>query len=87
MPRFLVGERVYLRPLEADDLRHIQRWANDPGIRGLTGETKPMSRAEAEAFYERVKEDEHRVWFIVALQENDLRPVCCACSRRGGLRI
>ena len=71
VPKFLVGERVYLRPLEADDLGHIRRWANDPEIRSLTGETKPMSKAEAEAFYERVKDDEHRVWFIVALQEND----------------
>ena len=33
-----------------------------------------MSKAEAEAFYERVRNDEHRVWFIVALQEND-RPI------------
>jgi RimJ/RimL family protein N-acetyltransferase len=74
VPKFLVGERVYLRPLEADDLEHIRRWANDPEIRGLTGESKPMSKFEAEAWYDRVKDDEHRVWFIVALQEND-RPI------------
>jgi RimJ/RimL family protein N-acetyltransferase len=30
-----------------------------------------MSSAKAEAFYEQVKSDEHRVWFIVALKEND----------------
>ena len=71
IPKFLIGERVYLRPLEASDLSYIQKWANDPEIRGLTGEVKPMSRAKAEAFYERVKGDEHRVWFIVALKEND----------------
>ena len=69
--KFLVGERVYLRPLEAGDLPYIQKWANDPEIRGLTGEVKPMSRAEAEAFYERVQDDKHRVWFIVALVEDD----------------
>lgn len=71
VPKFLVGERVYLRPLEAGDLPYIQKWANDPEIRGLTGEVKPMSRAEAEAFYERVQNDKHRVWFIVALVEDD----------------
>jgi RimJ/RimL family protein N-acetyltransferase len=69
--RFLVGERVYLRPLEKGDLPYIQKWANDPEIRSLTGEVKPMSRAQAEAFYERVKNDDQRVWFIVALREND----------------
>ena len=72
--KFLVGERVYLRPLEAEDLRHIRKWANDPTIRALTGETKPMSQAEANAWYERVRNDEYRVWFIVALQAND-RPI------------
>ena len=70
-PRFLVGECVYLRPLEASDLPTIQKWANDPEIRALTGEVKPMSSAEAKAFYDRVQSDEHRVWFIVALKEND----------------
>jgi diamine N-acetyltransferase len=71
VPKFLIGERVYLRPLEASDLSRIQKWSNDPEIRALTGEVKPMSRAEAEAFYDRVNSDEHRVWFIVALTEND----------------
>jgi len=73
--RFLIGKRVYLRPLEKRDLPYIQKWSNDPEIRGLIGETRPMSKFEAEAFYERVKSDDHRVWwFIVALREND-RPI------------
>ncbi|MGD9029365.1 MAG: hypothetical protein PVG25_06095 [Anaerolineae bacterium] len=59
VPRFLVGEHVYLRPLDAGDLTAIQKWANDPEIRGLTGQVRPMSRVKAEAFYERVKGDEH----------------------------
>ena len=71
VPRFLIGEHVYLRPLDAGDLAYIQKWTNDPEIRGLIGEVRPMSRAKAEAFYERVKSDEHRVWFIVALKEDD----------------
>lgn len=71
VPRFLIGERVYLRPLKADDLKYVQEWANDPEVRGLIGEVKPMSRAAAEAFLERVESDEHRVWFIIALVEDD----------------
>jgi hypothetical protein len=35
VPRFLIGEHVYLRPLEAGDLMYIQKWANDPEIRGV----------------------------------------------------
>lgn len=68
---FLVGERIYLRPLEREDLPHIQKWANDPEIRRLTGEATPMSQPGAEAFLERVRNDRDRVWFMIALREDD----------------
>jgi diamine N-acetyltransferase len=71
---FLVGKRVYLRPLEREDLAAIRRWANDPEVRGLTGEATPMSEAGADEFLERVRHESDRVWFIVALREND-RPI------------
>jgi diamine N-acetyltransferase len=67
---FLIGERVCLRPLEKDDLVSIQKWVNDPEIRGLTGEVKPMSLADADDYFERVKGDEHRVWFVIVLKRN-----------------
>ncbi len=70
-PGFLVGERVYLRPLDREDLIHIRRWANDPELRRLTGEVKPMTEAGADAFFDKVNRQDDRVWFIVALKEND----------------
>ncbi len=71
VPKFLVGKRVYLRPLSRDDLTYIQKWSNDPEIRGLIGEVRPMSWTKVEEFYERAKNDDQRVWFIIVLQEND----------------
>ncbi len=68
-PAFLIGERVYLRPLEREDLSLIRKWANDPEIRALTGEVAPMSQAAAEEWFERVRADRERVWFIVALKK------------------
>jgi RimJ/RimL family protein N-acetyltransferase len=68
---FLVGERVYLRPLEKEDLPQIQEWMNDPDIRWLTGEVRPTNRTGAEEWYERVCKDQARIWFAVALKEND----------------
>jgi diamine N-acetyltransferase len=68
---FLTGERVYLRPIEPEDLPLIRKWANDPEIRRLTGAVSPLSQAAAEDFLERVRGDEKRVWFVVALKEND----------------
>jgi diamine N-acetyltransferase len=68
---FLVGERVYLRPIESEDLPLVRRWANDPEIRRLTGEVLPMSQAGADEFMEKVRQDRERVWFVVVLQEDD----------------
>jgi len=68
---FLTGERLYLRPIEAEDLPFIRQWANDPDVRRLTGEALPMSKAGADEFLERVRQDKERVWFVVVLKEND----------------
>jgi RimJ/RimL family protein N-acetyltransferase len=68
---FLIGERIYLRPLEKADLPLVQKWANDPEIRRLTGEVRPMSGTAAQEFLDRVHNDRDRVWFVVALSEND----------------
>jgi len=69
--QFLVGECVYLRPIEPEDLPFIRRWANDPDVRRLIGEALPMSKAGADEFLERVRQDKERVWFVVVLKEND----------------
>ena len=66
---FLEGKKVYLRPFEKTDLPLIQAWANDPEVRGLTGEVSPTNAAQAEDYFERVKNDENRVWFMVVVKE------------------
>jgi diamine N-acetyltransferase len=66
---FLIGERVYLRPLEASDLAILRQWANDPDIRALTGEVLPMSQAGADEFLERVRTERDRVWLVVVVKE------------------
>jgi RimJ/RimL family protein N-acetyltransferase len=68
---FLMGDQLYLHSLEKEDLPHIRRWANDPEVRRLTGEVLPMSQAAAEEFYERVRTDKERVWFVVVLKEGE----------------
>jgi diamine N-acetyltransferase len=68
---FMIGQRIYLRPIEKDDLPSIRTWSNDPEIRKLTGEVTPTSMAGAESFHERVINDQNRIWFVIALKEND----------------
>lgn len=69
--RFLLGQRIYLRPPEHGDLELIRKWANDPEIRRLTGEVMPMSEVAAAEFLEKVRTDRDRVWFVIALRTND----------------
>lgn len=66
---FLIGERIYLRPLTRDDLKQIQTWANDPGLRRLTGEVTPMTESSCEEFYEKTQDQDSRVWFMIILKE------------------
>jgi len=69
--KFLVGKKVYLRPLDQEDLPSLCRWANDPEIRRLTGEVLPMSMKDALDFLQKVHDDKGRVWFSVVLEEDD----------------
>jgi diamine N-acetyltransferase len=69
--KFLGGDTLYLRPVEPEDITSIYRWANDPEIRGLTGEVLPMSMKHAADFLEKIHTDHNRVWFSVVLKENN----------------
>ena len=79
---FLIGERVYLRPIEKEDMPLLRAWANDPETRPLIGDIKPMNQAAAEKYFERIQNDEDRVWFIVVEKETG-RPI----GEAGLLRI
>ena len=70
-PLFLVGDQVCLRPPEGDDLPLICKWANDPEIRGLTGEVLPTSMKRAAEFLEKIHTEKERVWFSVVLKDKN----------------
>ncbi len=69
--KFLIGEKVYLRPIEPADLPHVCRWVNDPETRRQIGEIEPKSTADAVEWLQKVYKDSNRVWFVVVLREND----------------
>jgi RimJ/RimL family protein N-acetyltransferase len=66
---FLVGPRVYLRPLEPADLPSLHRWANDPELRTLTGSVMPQSMQAAAEWLDRVNQAKDRAWFGVCLRD------------------
>jgi RimJ/RimL family protein N-acetyltransferase len=43
---FLIGERIYLRPGELEDMELFLAWFNDPELRPFLARFRPMGRAE-----------------------------------------
>lgn len=55
---FLIGERVYLRPLDkASDLEKCLQWINDPEIRTFIKTRVPIDRKQETAWFDRDHSD------------------------------
>ncbi|QBP40188.1 GNAT family N-acetyltransferase [Paenisporosarcina antarctica] len=70
--KFLEGKRVYLRPIENEDLDLFYAKALwDKEVRRLTGTQVVFSRLGVQKWFENISEDSSRVDLIICLQEND----------------
>ncbi|TNE85324.1 MAG: N-acetyltransferase [Deltaproteobacteria bacterium] len=71
--RFLVGERLYFRPVEEADLPQLHAWINDPDTRVRLGQVRPMDLKAEQSWWE--AQDRSRtprsVQFAVCLNEDD----------------
>jgi len=69
MQRFLIGERIYLRTLEREDMNELIAWMSDPEIRHLTlAEELPQSISKAEQLFEKMSND--AIPFAICLNDN-----------------
>jgi RimJ/RimL family protein N-acetyltransferase len=68
---FISGEKIYLRPIEPEEIVLLYRWANDPETRGLTGEVRPSTYAGALEFYQQAQKSEDRIWLAVISRETN----------------
>jgi RimJ/RimL family protein N-acetyltransferase len=67
---FLIGERIYLRPLDKGDATAFVTWFNDPDVTRFLLRGNPMTLAAEEDWLERTLRSEDVVLGIV-LQEGD----------------
>ncbi|MFD2045429.1 GNAT family N-acetyltransferase [Ornithinibacillus salinisoli] len=70
--KFLEGKRVYVRPIEKEDLDwfyHKALWENEG--RRLTGTQAVFSRSGLQNWFENAVEDSGRIDLIICLQKND----------------
>jgi RimJ/RimL family protein N-acetyltransferase len=66
------GERVYLRPLEPDDVEVVHRWFEDTRIQTLMGDLPVSLAARRQRYEEAAKTDGQDVFrFVICLLDDD----------------
>ena len=71
---YLIGTRLYARPVEISDAPVLQNWINDPDIRRTTMRHRPMNLKGEEAFLESLRDDETVHLLMLVLKADD-RPI------------
>lgn len=74
---FLIGQRLYLRPVELDDVDRLAGWLNDPAVRRFLHRNAPLNRVAEERFVrERLSGGDagDDAVLVIALREDD-RPI------------
>ena len=68
---FLDGDRLYLRPLAADDLDRCLKWINDPDLLQYLGRKTPMSREMEQEWLAKQYKDERHTNLAIVLKDGD----------------
>jgi len=68
---FLLGDRLYLRPLDVEDMERCLRWINDPEISRNLGHRFPVGRAGERAWLEGHYKDQREVPLAIVLKDGD----------------
>ena len=69
---FLIGTRIYLRPLEPEDIPTLTGWTTSPEVRtALELFYRPLERPAQELFLEGIKNNEHDVALGIVEKETD----------------
>jgi [ribosomal protein S5]-alanine N-acetyltransferase len=68
---YLIGHKVYLRPLERADAPLVQPWINDPEVRYFIRAFRPVNLQAEEDFITKANQDEHSLVLGIAVKAND----------------
>jgi RimJ/RimL family protein N-acetyltransferase len=87
---FLVGERVYLRPLERADAPAFVAWMNDPEVTRFLLAYRPINLRSEEEFIDRANTAEDGLVLGIVLKDGDrlvgatgLHPIDFRCRKAG----
>ena len=80
--RFWEGKRVYLRPLELEDLERLVRWFTNPEVtQYLLGPRWPLNRLREEEWLRNLYRSNRDLVFALCLRENDRHIGNCGLHR------
>ncbi len=68
---FLIGSKVYLRPMEREDAFTIQPWVNDPDVRQFGTMFAPMTLRAEEQFIDKMAQSSSDVVCVIVRQDVD----------------
>lgn len=68
---FIVGENIYLRAREMEDIDSFVSWLNDEDIRQYLLMTSPINRIRDREFVEQLYKDDRNMPLGIVLKEND----------------
>ncbi len=68
---FLQSERLYLRPLDADDLDRCLRWINDPEVLQYLGRRRPTGREQETQWLANQYKSDDQFSLAIVLKDGD----------------
>lgn len=68
---FLIGTKIYLRPVEREDARVLVPWFNHPDVTRTLQVYRPMNLRGEEEFLDKIAQDEHHLALGIAVLPTD----------------
>src|SRR6266481_204158 len=68
---FLIGTKIYLRPLEKEDAPSLRTWINDPEVRCTLNMYRPMNLRDEEEFIAKATQSEHDLALGIVVKHGD----------------
>ena len=68
---FIIGDKIYLRPLEMEDIDSFVLWLNDEEVRQYLMRISPLNKIREKEFVENLYKDDQNIVLGITLKESD----------------
>jgi diamine N-acetyltransferase len=68
---FIIGNKVYLRSVDMEDIEPFIKWLNDEEVRQYLTRTSPLNKVREKEFIEGLYKDDRNINLGIVMKEND----------------